>query len=889
MNVIHSLTLAQMRAKPRRTLTTLIGVALSVAMLTAVFAGADSFLDLMRREAVATLGSWHGQVSNTSGAVAQALAEDDRLNQVALAANWGLDPAEDGSFAGTSLFGVNDAFYELLGVECVEGALPENSRQLAISSELAHLTGWTVGSQVTLDLVRAWSVSGLEADGTPFYHAETGQWSPSPTGLDHTEEVGSARFTVTGVVEMGAFDNGFGVWWPCFTTLDSAPASSRWNVYFTMGTLSNEIWDVMDDIAALQQSQDPEYDAGYNGRATNRSLLLYAGVDEEGSWLLTAFYSLMGVVLAVILIGAVSLARNAFSISLAERTRMLGMLASVGATRAQKRQSVLFEALLLGLAGIPLGLAAGCAGMAVTLPLVSTQVQELFRFHVPLYLSVRPLPLLGAAALAALALLVSALQPAFRASRVSPIDAIRGAGEVRLRPRDLRIGGITRRLFGFTGALALKNCKRSRGRYRSIVFSLALSVVMLLAASGLSYYVDQSVAMRYGRDIPPAHATVGLSDPAVDPAPLLEEMQSRPGAGTCQITGGIDVGMMGSWQVSEQDLSAEARRWLTERSEYRVQMGLEPLASEGAYTVQPTLLVLEDEDFAAWAGRDVTLRTDLLDCVLVTDNYLADLGSFAQLKNALRIEAGFSQTFDQGEGRFADTWRVAALAAEAPANSGDTTLAGDGLTVQLVTSRTVFEAFLARQAAAGRTGNYFWTVLYTDAEDPVQLQESLLEWVGEGDGQENSYRSAGVSDMSSMQSFAFLLRVFCGGFVVLLCLVCAANIHNTVTTGFELRAREYAMLRSVGVTPGGFARMLRLESLFYGIKALCWGLPVGLAVLVAEHRAINLNFYSAFSVPVWGFVLAAAVVFGVCGLSGWAARRRLARQTIVEAIHTTVL
>ena len=217
MNVIHSLTLAQMRAKPRRTLTTLIGVALSVAMLTAVFAGADSFLDLMRREAVATLGSWHGQVSNTSEAVAQALAEDDRLNQVALAANWGLDPAEDGSFTGTSLFGVNEALYELLGVECVEGALPENSHQLAISRELAHLTGWTVGSQVTLDLVRAWSVSGVEPDGTPFYRAETGQWSPSPTGFDHTDEVGSVRFTVTGVVELGAFANGFGAWWPCFS------------------------------------------------------------------------------------------------------------------------------------------------------------------------------------------------------------------------------------------------------------------------------------------------------------------------------------------------------------------------------------------------------------------------------------------------------------------------------------------------------------------------------------------------------------------------------------------------------------------------------------------------------------------------------------------------
>ncbi len=889
MNVIHSLTRAQMRAKPRRTLTTLVGVVLSVAMLTAVFAGADSFLDLMRRQAVADMGSWHGRVLNTSEAVAQQVADDFRMDQVALTANWGLDPAEGGNYAGAALFGANEAFYQLLGVECVEGALPETSRQLAISKQLAEQTGWTVGSQVTLDLVRAWSVSGIDPDGEPFYQAQTGQWSPSPTGFDHTEPVGSAVFTVTGVVELGGFSDGFTGWWPCFTALDSAPAGSRWGAYFTMKHLSGEIWQVMEDIAAWQKAEDPEYDPKTDGRFTNRSLLLYAGVDQEGSWLLTAFYSLMGVVLAVILVGAVSLAQNAFSISLAERTRMLGMLASVGATRAQKRQSVLYEALLLGLAGIPLGLAAGCAGMAVTLPLVSRQVQELFRFGVPLYLAVRPLPLLGAAVLAALALLVSALRPAYRASRVSPIDAIRGEGEVRLRPRDTKIGGITRRLFGFTGALALKNCKRSRGRYRAIVLSLALSVVMLLAASGLSFYVDQSVTMRYGSDIPPAHATVGLSDPTVDPAPLLAQMQALPGAGESQVTGGLEVGQMGSWQVPESQLSAPARRWLDERSEYRVQMGLAPLAAGGVYTVQPMLLVLEDEDFAAWAGRGVTLDTDLLDCVLVTDNYLADLGSFAQLKNALRIEKGFSQTFDLGEGGFADTWRVTALAAEAPANSGDTTLAGEGLTVQLVTSRTVFDAFLARQAAASRTGAYFWTVLYTGAGDPLRLQDSLMEWASADPDGISAYRSAGVSDMSGMQSFAFLLRVFCGGFVVLLCLVCAANIHNTVTTGFELRAREYAMLRSVGVTPKDFARMLRLESLFYGIKALCWGVPVGMAVLALEHRAISLNFYSDFQVPPEGFVLAVVLVFAVCGLSGWAARRRLARQTIVEAIHTTML
>ena len=181
---------------------------------------------------------------------------------------------------------------------------------------------------------------------------------------------------------------------------------------------------------------------------------------------------------------------------------MLGMLASVGATRAQKRQSVLYEAFILGLIGIPLGLIAGCGGMAITLVFLNSQVQELFQFSQPLYLSVRPLPLAAAALLAALTLAFSALQPALKASRITPMDAIQGEGQVQFHSNDVKTGKLTGKIFGFPGILALKNCKRNRGRYRAIVFSLALSVIMLLAGTGLSYYVDRAMGVRTGQTVP---------------------------------------------------------------------------------------------------------------------------------------------------------------------------------------------------------------------------------------------------------------------------------------------------------------------------------------------------------------------------------------------------
>lgn len=890
-NIIHTLTRTQMRANPRRTLVTLIGVILSVAMLTAVFAGADSFLNLLYRQAAEDNGIWHGRAFETGEQVVHNLSQDDRVDQLGLAAGLGMAPLDDQNRWGAALYGVNQSFYQLLGVECLEGTLPAKENELAITRTLAEKTGWKLGEQVSLGLLRVWTPQGVDSTGAMTYRQTSGLGIMGLSDSYVIHSVGKNQFTITAIVDPGGFDdqNGF-TWEPCFTALeDQVPADGLWCAYYTVNPLGQKLYDLMGDIQNWQAGLP--VDAGGVGTIDlNRQLLLYYGMDYPGSLLLPAFYGLMAVTLLIILVGAVSLARNAFVISMTERTQMLGMLASVGATRAQKRQSVLYEAFLLGLIGIPLGLAAGCGGMAVALILLNQQVQELFQFSQPLYLSVRPVFLGASALLAVLTLAFSALQPALKASKVTPMDAIRGEGQIQLHSSDVKTGKLTRMLFGFPGVLALKNCKRNRGRYRAIVFSLALSVIMLLAGTGLSYYVDRAMGMRYGTGSPIATATITFSDPSLDTTPYMDELKALAGTGEARVVGGLQAGAMGSFTLDWADMSQEALNWL--QSQTDLSMGQEGTSgSSQSSTVYPTLLVMEDEEFADWAGQAVSLNPDYLDCVMITSTYLNYEGSYTQLKNALNLQPGFSIDFAQ-EGGFADTWHVAALAEDFPYSGNtvtDTSI--DSLTLQLVTSRSVFQAFLNRQENQNREGAYYWQIQYIHPESVSALTNGLQDW-----SLNNSYGlPAGVISayyntlaMSGLQRFGMLLQILCIGFVLLLCLVCMANIHNSLSTGMELRAREYGILRSVGITPADFRKMIWLESLFYGIKALCWSLPLGLGVLAVEYYAIRRAFHFPFCLPVGSVVLAIVLVLGVCWFSGLLTRRSLEEQTITQAIQKTI-
>ena len=185
---------------------------------------------------------------------------------------------------------------------------------------------------------------------------------------------------------------------------------------------------------------------------------------------IAALFRLMGVALLVVIGVSVILIYNAFAMSLSEKVRYLGMLASVGATRQQKRFGIYMEGLLLGLIGIPLGFGLGAAGSGITLHVLGSKILAAdmltgmsgMRGGIPLHVS--PLIILIIVVIAGITILISSVIPAVKASGIMPIEAIRFSRDSRLRAWKLKTFPGIHSLFGVEGKMAYKNFKRNGGK-----------------------------------------------------------------------------------------------------------------------------------------------------------------------------------------------------------------------------------------------------------------------------------------------------------------------------------------------------------------------------------------------------------------------------------------
>ena len=197
------------------------------------------------------------------------------------------------------------------------------------------------------------------------------------------------------------------------------------------------------------------------------------------------FFMMTGIALLIVVATSVVLIYNAFGMSLAEKIRYLGMLASVGATKSQKRASIYYEGLVLGIVGIPLGILTGILGAAVTLNVLGSRLLETevivgaegMRGGIPIVVS--PLVILAIVILSSITIFISALIPAIKASNVMPVDAMRQTNIVKVRAGKLKTNPFIKNIFGYEGVLACKNIKRNGVKGTVIVISLAISVKQL--------------------------------------------------------------------------------------------------------------------------------------------------------------------------------------------------------------------------------------------------------------------------------------------------------------------------------------------------------------------------------------------------------------------------
>ena len=572
-NVFTRFTLRSLRANRVRTVVSIIGIALSCALITAVLTSVVSLTDALIQRTAEDEGWWYAEAAGIT-------ADDlDRLQDEPGVVDW-TGIADFGTISlgeeNSDLFGKylyaktwpteQDSEKPLVqDPELVAGHAPEAPGEIVLPHYLQNVElapcglstadGGPIklGSKVTLDLGTR-TVTSL-TDGVSFTMTSLrGDYIDDATQSESfSADLGQLSGTVVGFYRSYGYSAMLAMVGNAAYVYDDGSALERVMTDDSDATWASVLFRTENPAEAEQLADDivNVWSRDIDGGSTvHSSLIRWMGVTPDTAiW--NTLYQIAAILAAVVVVAGVSLVYNSFAISVAERTRQFGLLSSLGASSRQLRRTVLVEALVIGGVGIPVGLALGLLGCFAVFGLVGDGITALFGTD-QARVVISPVALGISAVLALLTLLVSAWVPALRASHVSAVDAIRQTQDVHLSRRAVRAQrrasrhgeatrislGVAGRLFGIPGLIAHKNLTRSSSKARVTVAALAVSVALLITSGAIadvmSYASNTAVDTMEGQDLllyidatgAAADQTLALADGKVD-GPGMQKTLAR--------------------------------------------------------------------------------------------------------------------------------------------------------------------------------------------------------------------------------------------------------------------------------------------------------------------------------------------------------------------------
>jgi putative ABC transport system permease protein len=863
-----------MKTNKRWTIVTLIAIIISTAMISAVSTLCASFMELMRNTAIAELGNWHFMITDVPAQDVAVLEHSGFDGQIALCRQ-----AKFAQLERVANYNKPYLFILELGpgaelnfpVELTEGRLPENENEIALPEHLETHGGlrYRIGDTITLETGKRICPQGFVLEFTDSFRHASYQ-SEGETFIPETPRT----YTVTGIFKRPTFEPSWSASYTAITFLDTQALGPKDTVsaLFLARRANRGLFEEGKELAARIGLRERQV-------RFNTNLLRYSGI-FAGDSTQAMVYTFAGVFMAIIIVSSISVIYNAFAISVSERISQLGMLASVGATKRQKLNSVYFEGLALGVIGIPLGILSGIVGIGVTLRAIRPILNDVMQFAAPqgLALYVSPASVIVAAVLAAITIFISTWKPAREASRITPIEAIRQTQEIKLTPKTVRTSRLTRAVFGIEGDLALKSLKRSGKKHRATIVSLTVSLVLFLTAS----YYGQELRQGVGT------VSIGLNADLWLTYNNISEEQATQLNDRIRAIEGVSEAV--AIQAVEGYVVVEAGRLTSLARNY---VG-ENTGGDGRAVLNASIYCLDDagfEDYARNLGLDPQEFRDSPDPTAIVINFGRTQLGKRGTGEILAVEPGETLEIsldpymrDSEQPAPVMELTVGCLTDRRPLG----VIISPMNTVSIVVSREVFKGFPDTWKHLDSQGNPVSQYLYLTASDPDSAEIAVHELVKDADIGMDSGGAIHVFNMASHarreQGILLVMGVFIYGFISLVTLICIANILNTVTTNIRLRRREFAMLRSVGMTPRSFNRMIAFESIFYGLKALLWGLPISVLIAWLLYRSSQDVFAFGFALPWKSYVIAAIAVFVIVGATMLYSTMRVKKENIVDVL-----
>ncbi len=845
MNIVNTLTLRHIKTHKKRSVLTVLAIIVSVAMVSAVFTSAISFVKYFQNATVAIDGNWHVRFDDKNFPEHQKVYEnDENIKSYGVRTYLGnsTDFKADQSHSAyktndsVQVFSVSPEWFRLRNVVVSMGKYPQNSNEIMVCEKLLEKSGQKIplGSNLKLKiktdsgksfekefLVVGYTKSEVSAtDKTPFF-----------TGIDKSsfENVGSALV----MVEYDKLDN------------------SIWEkIEKTVGELG------------INGGNDISHQSGDGAYATHSDLFMYSGVLKDNS-ILFSLGGFAGVLLSIIVIVSVFMIYDSFAVSYQEREKYLGMLASVGATKRQKRMSIYFEGFILGLIGIPLGIISGIGGIYVVFRCIEDiMVGSLtVDYGGSLKVYVNLIVILGTLAVSALTIFISSYIPARKASKTSAIEAIRQNNTVKVKKaKKLRASKLSEKLFGYEGALAVKNYKRNGRRSRNITFALALSAVVFLSTTSFSAMLKDVLVTSYARTADTVVTTDAEHYNLLEKT-VAENKKVKSAYFYAAQYGKLDPGF---FKDSEAERAKQGQNnvvfvFLDNASldGYLKSLGED---SEKFHNKNAPAAVLQNISFNS-VNRKSTSSQPVKDiegkkirAEIVTD-FVSGKSAYKNIDFDIGVQT--SKLWDEESFYYQYS----------------------NLPVIMMSVDFIGQVFNGDDKCPVVSAMIF-------SDSPEEAAQEIADKISNGIGDEKYVLS--VSDPAAeaklVNNTLTVAKVFIYGFITLITIIAVMNIINTISNSMNERRREFAMIRSVGMTPRSFKKMIYLEAVRYGGKSLILAIPVSILIHYAMYRALAGSFDFGFNLHLFPYALAIAGVFAIVALALLYSSTKIKDDNIIETL-----
>lgn len=883
MNLMKTLTLKNLKLNRKRTIVTIVGIILATALLSALVTLVSSFQYSMIEYQKQKDGDFHVKFSNVKMSELSGFKNNRNIESTFETMGMGfakLDGCKNEDKPYAYVMATDEAGFERGCFKLIEGRMAKNEDEIVIPRHLKTngRIDIKVGDEITLDVGKRYdsNTESVISENIAYEHeAET----LSDTVTKHYKVVGimerpgygmedysAAGYTfVTYSDELAAIDNG--------TKSEASEADTTLTVYsrYTQKALRNKDAVTVDIIGVdeklfekannssvemsaeesdrfLKEMENTKYDIYMNGYLINYECVF----PIDGSF--KALFTVAAVVALIIILTSVYCIKNSFNISITEKIRQYGMLASVGATRRQIKSSVKTEAAMLGVVGIPVGTMSGILASLILVKVVNVLSAGWLNVALSFHTS---LPALILAVILSIATIYfSATGSARRAAKVTPLEAIRNTKEIKIKSAKLKTPAIIGRIWGIGGVISYKNIKRNNKKYRTTVTSIVICSVTFIV---ISYFMSMAFSV-VGMSYAAADYNIGINMSCkkdIDIEKFSKLLSGIEGAEDYLVGAGYDFDVDKPKYTKEY---GEYCRQLYDDSEDVSQMFL--------------ITVLDDKSYDKYAS-DAGIKNAAAGAILVNkctfDVYNENSSKYVKKEMELykykagdTIECGYNVYDDASSDDNAaegdtesSTEDNSGYVDEETINNGvrktvDVTIAGvtDKVPIGykgysntlLFMNQKGFESLWGD----GKNGNeikpgYASYSAYVVAENADEYQDTF-EKETEGNpeySQISFYVSNLDKQMRDEKSLFTLLGVFAYGLIVVIALIGITNIINTLSTGMELRSREFATLRSIGMTDKQFAGMVRLESVFISVKALVIGVPLG--ILISYLLCVMMN------------------------------------------------